>query len=581
MANLTNQVSTTTPLPSPSNISVSLSSTVDITWQNNDNSSDGSVFVERSDDGGSTFSSVSGSLPIGTTSYSEQPPAGQGSAEYRVARSTDHTTSRSNAVTIQLLQQVTNLTADTITETSISLSWTDTNESESGYRVFISSDGGSTFTQDSGDLSSNTTSYTINGLTAGETYLIKVDSFNSSTSVSSQIITATTNFIQPSNLSVTDINKNSADINWTDNSNAESGYRVLISSDGGSTFTQDSGELSPNTTSYTINGLTAGETYSIRVDSFNSSTSVSSQIITATTNFIQPSNLSASNITNTSVDINWLDNSNAESGYRVFISSDDGSTFTQDSADLSTNTTSYTINGLTAGETYSIKVAAFSTASSVESNTVTFTTTFDPPENISSQLSNGFNKGIDLNWQIPDTNPGGSVRILRRESGQTSFTEIASLDPSVTTYTDTTFPTRGNTYEYKIRRIIQSSFEDSVTTSVTTLAKPTIDFTVKNTSIAILELSFVPPQAESVEVYKSTTSGDVVSDYTLLQTVQPPFDGTIVDQNSGNREDHYRIAAIAGNTKVLSDEVLAEKVGNFSTDNQALDIEQTLGQYDI
>ena len=490
MANLTNQVSTTTPLPSPSNISVSLSSTVDITWQNNDNSSDGSVFVERSDDGGSTFSSVSGSLPIGTTSYSEQPPAGQGSAEYRVARSTDHTTSRSNAVTIQLLQQVTNLTADTITETSISLSWTDTNESESGYRVFISSDGGSTFTQDSGDLSSNTTSYTINGLTAGETYLIKVDSFNSSTSVSSQIITATTNFIQPSNLSVTDINKNSADINWTDNSNAESGYRVLISSDGGSTFTQDS-------------------------------------------------------------------------------------------ADLSTNTTSYTINGLTAGETYSIKVAAFSTASSVESNTVTFTTTFDPPENISSQLSNGFNKGIDLNWQIPDTNPGGSVRILRRESGQTSFTEIASLDPSVTTYTDTTFPTRGNTYEYKIRRIIQSSFEDSVTTSVTTLAKPTIDFTVKNTSIAILELSFVPPQAESVEVYKSTTSGDVVSDYTLLQTVQPPFDGTIVDQNSGNREDHYRIAAIAGNTKVLSDEVLAEKVGNFSTDNQALDIEQTLGQYDI
>ena len=397
-SNLSSEVNSVTSLPAPTNLSISISSTVDLLWKNNDNSSDGGIFVERSDDGGSTFSSISDSLSVGTSSYQDDIPTGQDSARYRVVRSTDHKTSRSSSVSVDIVQPPESLSVDNISNTSSTVSWNDINNNEDGYRVLISEDNGNTFAQQGGDLAPDTNSFSITSLSQGLEYIVKVVAFK---------------------------------------------------------------------------------------------------------------------------------------------------------------------------------------GSSTPSNSISFTTTFDPPQNISSERSNGFNKGIDLNWQIPDTNPGGSVRILRRESGQTSFTEIASLDPSVTTYTDTTFPTRGNTYEYKIRRIIQSSFEDSVTTSVTTLAKPTIDFTVKNTSIAILELSFVPPQAESVEVYKSTTSGDVVSDYTLLQTVHTPFDGTIVDQNSGNREDHYRIAAIAGNTKVLSDEVLAEKVGNFSTDNQALDIEQTLGQYDI
>jgi hypothetical protein len=377
------------------------------------------------------------------------------------------------------------------------------------------------------------------------------------------------------------VSEKSISISWTDTNDSESGYRVLTSTDGGSTFSNTSGDLSANTTSYTISGLTAGETYTIKVDSFNASTTVSSNTVTATTDFAKPTSLSIQNISNTSIDIQWIDNSNAESGYRVLTSTDGGSTFSNKSGDLSSNTTSYTISGLTAGETYTIKVSAFNSITSVESNDVTTTTTFDPPQNLSSQLSNGFDKGITLTWDIQDTSTGGSVNVLRRAAGDSSFTEIASVSPSTTAYTDTTFPTRGKTYEYKIRRVIQSTFKDSVTTSIQTLAKPEIDFTLKNPSVTILKIASVPSQASSVEVYKSTSSGDTVADYTLLQTVQPPFNQAIVDQNVGASEDHYRIAAIAGNSKVLSDEVLAEKVGNFSADNAALDVAETLGEYDI
>jgi len=396
--NISTEVNSVTSLPAPTNLSISISSTIDITWKNNDNSSDGGVFVERSDDGGSTFSSISDSLSVGTTSYQDDIPTEQDSATYRIVRSTDHKTSRSNSVSVDIVQP-------------------------------------------------------------------------------------------PESLSVDNISNTSATVSWNDINNNEDGYRVLISEDGGNTFTQEGSDLAPDTNSYSITSLSQGLQYVVKIVAFK--------------------------------------------------------------------------------------------GSSTPSNSISFITTFDPPQNISSQRSNGFDKGIELGWSIPDTNSGGSVKILRRESGQTSFTEIESLDPSVTTYTDTTFPTRGETYEYKIRRIIQSAFEDSVTTSITTLAKPEIDFTLKNPSVTILKLSFIPPQAESVEVYKSTSSGDVAADYTLLQTLQSAFNGAIVDQDSGNEEDHYRVAAIAGNTKVLSDEVLAEKVGNFSEDNPVLDVEQTLGQYDI
>jgi len=77
---------------------------------------------------------------------------------------------------------------------------------------------------------------------------------------------------------------------------------------------------------------------------------------------VAPSSLSATNITQTSLTLNWLDNSANEAGFTVEIATNTGFTANLLSLDVGPNATSLNFTGLSANTRYYFRVAAYNTA---------------------------------------------------------------------------------------------------------------------------------------------------------------------------------------------------------------------------
>ncbi|CAL2105989.1 exported hypothetical protein [Tenacibaculum sp. 190524A02b] len=175
----------------------------------------------------------------------------------------------------------------------------------------------------------------------------------------------------PTNLVVTNIAQTSLTLNWsasTDNIGV-TGYDVYQ----GSTRI-----ATTNTTSYNVNGLTANTSYTffIRAKDAAGNTSTPSSTVNATTTSSSdnqapsaPSNLRTSNITETSLTLNWnasTDNVGV-TGYEVY----------QGSSKLTTiNAITYNVTGLSENTSYTFSVRAKDAAgnTSAASNTVNATT---------------------------------------------------------------------------------------------------------------------------------------------------------------------------------------------------------------
>jgi len=175
----------------------------------------------------------------------------------------------------------------------------------------------------------------------------------------------------PINLSVSNIAETTLNLSWNASSDnvAVTGYNVFL----------NGSNLGPATgTSTSISGLTAGTTYSFTVNAFDAAgnTSALSNSVSVTTLSgadtqapTAPTNLSASNIAETSATLSWnasTDNTGV-TGYNVIM----------DGSNLGTVTgTSANITNLTPNTTYSFTVNAVDAAGNVSavSNSVSVTT---------------------------------------------------------------------------------------------------------------------------------------------------------------------------------------------------------------
>ncbi|WP_159025472.1 fibronectin type III domain-containing protein [Aquimarina sp. Aq78] len=238
----------------------------------------------------------------------------------------------------------TSLSASNVEQTSLSLSWgasTD-NVGVTGYDVY---QGDVKITSVSG------TSYNVTGLTANTTYEFRVKAKDAA--------------------SASNVEQTSLSLSWgasTDNVGV-TGYDVY---QGNVKIT------SVNGTSYNVTGLTANTTYEFRVKAkdaagntsgFSNTVSVTTKEATDTEAPSVPTNLSASNVEQTSLSLSWgasTDNVGV-TGYDVY----------QGNVKItSVNGTSYNVTGLTANTTYEFRVKAKDAAGNTSgfSNTVSVTT---------------------------------------------------------------------------------------------------------------------------------------------------------------------------------------------------------------
>jgi titin len=361
------------------------------------------------------------------------------------------------------------LSAAPVSASRIDLAWTDNSGNETGFKIYISTNGVS-FTL-LANVGANVTAYSSTGLSPVTTYYFQVTAFNSGgQSSASAAASATTLPIPPaapSGLSATAVSQTQINLSWTDNSSTETGFRIERSLDG-MIFTVLT-TVAANTTSYTDSGLHSFTTYYYRVSAFNAGGSSPTLNVASakTTDYIPdaPSGLTATALSAWAIKVTWNDNSTNEIDFRLY-SSTDGTNFTP-TAVLSANVTTFTYSNLVQGYTLYFQVRARNSAGfSPYSNLASATTLNNPPAAPSGLIATTVSSNlINLSWTDNAANETG-YKILRSTDG-TNFIFIATLGSNVTSYASSGL-TSSTLYYYQVVSYNDGGYSTAATASATT-----------------------------------------------------------------------------------------------------------------
>ena len=151
--------------------------------------------------------------------------------------------------------------------TELDLSWLDNASNETGYEVWRSISGGA-WTRVA-QLAANTVSYMDVGLTQGTSYSYFVRAVASAGTADSAVVNTATPVPPqtPSGATVTYLSSYEVDLQWNDNSNNETGYKVLRRVNNAN-FAQI-GSLAANSTSYHDLTVQPGITYEYHIQAYN------------------------------------------------------------------------------------------------------------------------------------------------------------------------------------------------------------------------------------------------------------------------------------------------------------------------
>jgi len=127
----------------------------------------------------------------------------------------------------------------------------------------------------------------------------------------------------PSNLQATVASSSQINLSWTDNSNSEDGFKIERKTGSGGTYAQI-GTVVSGVANYQDTGLTCAATYSYRVladngagnSGYSNETSATTEPCPATIP-MAPSNLQATTVSSSKIDLSWTDNSNDEDGFMI------------------------------------------------------------------------------------------------------------------------------------------------------------------------------------------------------------------------------------------------------------------------
>ncbi len=307
----------------------------------------------------------------------------------------------------------------------------------------------------------------------------------------------------PAGLSGQAIGPTEVQLNWQPNTESDlAGYIIYRNN-------TEIARVDNNATSYTDSGLVPGTTYTYGIKAYNTSglTSDMSNTVTVTTpKPPAPTNLTVSNITTTGATVTWDPVSGAES-YNVYLNDFLYAAYVTG--------TSYNITGLDPATSYTVRVTAVISNVEGESATTSFTT-YDqsapvppaPPSGFTAQATDPTQ--VRINWN-PNTEPDLAGYIIYRNN-----TEIARVDSSTTTYTDSGL-TPNTSYTYGIKAYNTSNLTSDMRTVQVTTPKPPAptNLTVSNVTTTGATVTWDPvPGAESYNVYIN----DFLYDAYLIQT---------------------------------------------------------------
>jgi len=260
----------------------------------------------------------------------------------------------------------------------------------------------------------------------------------------------------PTNLILTPVSAKEIKLDWQDNADNETEFRIYRQVKGETTYTLIK-TLPPNCSSFLDTNLVPGTTYIYRVVACNKMgfSEYSTQAVATTKPQLpllpprSPSDLKGEALSSTQVSILWVDNSDNEEGFRVERKLKDKYILI---TTLEPNTTSFQDVGLSPETTYSYRITAYNAVGNSEySNEITITTKAVPPTAPRDLKVIGFSTTtVSISWLDTSDNEQGfkierdNKLITTLPANSTSFQEI-NLAPSTSySYRVLSFNEAGN-----------------------------------------------------------------------------------------------------------------------------------------
>ena len=346
----------------------------------------------------------------------------------------------------------TTLSATASSASAINLAWVDNSSDERGFRIERKGGANPAWTA-IGSVLASVTSFADSGLLKATAYTYRVRAFNDLDSDWSNEASATTFDTPPnppSSISATPVNSTQVNVNWTDSSNNETGFKIERKIGTAGTYAQV-GTVGAGVTTFPDSGLTKLTLYVYRVRAYNSfgdgAYSPEAQVTTTDDPPAAPSMLTAVGTAWNQVNLAWTDNSNNETGFKVERSSD-GVSYSQIGA-AAANAVGYVDFTVTGSSTYYYRVRATNAGGdSGYSNVATVTTPNPPvptaPTNLVATALNS--SQIRLDW-TDTSNCEAGFRVERLVGSVWTF--MANVGANVVTYTDGGL-TAQTTYTYRV-----------------------------------------------------------------------------------------------------------------------------------
>ena len=348
-----------------------------------------------------------------------------------------------------VLADPTNLTATAVSSTKINLAWTDNSSNEDGFKIEKKTGAGA-FGQIV-TVGPDVTTYSNAFLMPNTEYTYQVRAYRGSTNsgyaVSSPVTTPPLP-ADPTGLTATPVSSTRINLTWTDNATDETGYKIEKKTGAGA-FGQIS-TAAVNATSYSNIFLMPNTEYTYRVRAYrgpdNSGYATSSPVTTPALPGA-PTNLTATVVSSTRINLAWTDNATDENGFSIERKVGTAGFFVVNS--VLANVTTYASVFLQPNTQYTYRVRAYRGPDRSAYATSTAVTTLPLPAAPTSVTATVFSRTrVDVTWTDVATDESGYK--IERKTGTGAFVHIVSVGANVARFNNS-FLSPDTQYTYRVR----------------------------------------------------------------------------------------------------------------------------------
>ena len=401
-----------------------------------------------------------------------------------------------------------------------------------GYVVEYSTD--ADFVNDVASVNSSTNTATIEGLTAGVTYYVRVSAVNSVGStefspISSGVAGASPDVVSSVNAVMTDFD--SANVTWvapSENGYEITGYRVQYSTD--LTFETSVMTIDTVSLSTAINALASESTYYVRVAAINArGASEYSGISSVGTPSApsEPVNVSSTVSSTSSVVLTWdaplTDGGDTVTRYEVTVDGGFGTVVYPAERTAPTAT----VEGLTAGETYSFNVKAVNNVGSSNFSSVSQMVATAPDAASTLTLEVASTNSINASWTAPASNGSPITGYVVDYSTDSSFSAGFSTLETVSTSATLDGLTTGSTYYVRVSSVNALGIT-AVTKSIVVATAPEAPVVNVTTTGTSFNASWTTP----------ASNGSPITGYVLEYSTDETFNSGVVSVDTVNAESN-------------------------------------------